>query len=279
MKTDTPLQLNLRQILHDRLPASGRRWVPRVLVGCLERIIRQRQLNAILRHAHPHRGSRFTSKVLEYLQIDVQVQGLENIPPHGRFIFASNHPLGGLDGIALIDVLGGIYGDDSLRFPVNDLLMNVKPLDEVFIPVNKFGRQGREAAKGLQKAFESDKQIAIFPAGLVSRLHKGGGIKDLQWQKSFVAKALDSGRQIIPVYFQGLNSRKFYRVARWRKRLGLKFNIEQILLPSELCKAAGSRFTISIGTPVDPAAMQAGGLNAAEIAQAVREACYRMAEP
>lgn len=223
----------------------------------------------MLRVAHPAEGSEFSQRILEHLEITVAVEGLEQLP-EGSYVFASNHPLGGLDGIALVAVLGRRYGDDNLRVMVNDLLMNVTPLAGVFLPINKYGSKGaRESSRLLTESMEAGRQIVMFPAGLVSRLHPGGEIKDLPWKKSFVAKALEFHREIVPVRFEALNSRKFYRIAKWRKKLGIKVNIEQALLPSELCKSRGKHFIIRFGSPIDPAALQASGLTQARIVEKI----------
>lgn len=274
--TDGPLQINLARIIRERVPRSKRRWIPAWLVRRLEKLVCQEELNGILARTWPARGVEFAQAALKDLDITVETRGLENIPADGRFIFASNHPLGGLDGIALIAVLGERYGNDGIRFPVNDLLMNVEPLRDVFLPINKFGRQGREAAKHLQEVYASDKQVLYFPAGLVSRLGKGGRIADLRWQKAFVSKALEHDRDIIPVYFQGENSRRFYRTARRRRRLRIGFNFEQILLPSELVKARGSRFTITFGKPVSCADMRDSGKMPAHLAEDIRNLVYKL---
>lgn len=271
-----PLRIDLQRIVRERVPASKRKWIPRCLVHWVEKLVCQDELNGILQRTYPNTGSAFATAALKDLNITVEVHGMENIPDTGRFIFASNHPLGGLDGIALISVLGSKYDDNHLRFPVNDMLMNVRPLKGVFIPINKFGRQGREAARKLAETYASDAQIIFFPAGLVSRLHKGGKIKDLEWQKAFVAKAMEYDRDIIPVHFSGNNSMNFYRTAKWRKRLGLKFNIEQILLPRELCKAKGSRYVITIGKPIKASELKASGKSAPALAADIRKLVYEL---
>lgn len=276
MSASGPLQIDLQKIVNERVPGRVRRWLPRCLVRLMERLIRQRDLNGILARTYPARGVEFASAALRDLDISVETRGLENIPGQGRFIFASNHPLGGLDGIALISVLGRRYGDEGIRFPVNDLLMNVEPLKGIFIPINKFGSQGRSAARGLQEAFASHAQMLYFPAGLVSRLGKGRQIADLQWQKAFVSKALEHDRDIIPVYFSGRNSMLFYRLAKWRRRLGIKFNFEQILLPSELVKARGSRYTITFGKPVTCGEMRASGKTPLCLADQIKKAAYSL---
>ena len=245
--------------------------IPGFLLRRLEKLIRQEELNEMLRIGYPSRGSKFSKKILEHLQISLTVRGLETLSKEKAYVFASNHPLGGLDGISLVAVLGDYFGDSNIRVMVNDLLMNVDPLSGVFLPVNKFGAQGRESSRLLNEAMQEGKQIVMFPAGLVSRLHPDNTIKDLEWQKSFVSKALEFHREIIPVRFEGENSMKFYKFARWRKRLGLKINLEQVLLPSEVCKSRGKSFTISFGRPIDPLTYRKTGRTPKEIAAAIRK--------
>lgn len=271
---DGPLVIDLRAILRNRLPRKINRLVPGFLISGLQRIIREKELNEILRVTYPKRGSEFSQAVLRHLDINLTVEGLENLPEDGRFMFASNHPLGGLDGIALIAILGEKYGDQNIRFLVNDMLMNVEPLRDVFLPVNKFGRQGREASLAITDALESHRQVLQFPAGLCSRLNSKGEIADLEWQKSFVAKAIETQRDIVPLRFIGENSNKFYRIAKWRKKLGFKFNFEQILLPSEVCKARGKHFKIIFGDPISWQSLKQSGKSAKSLAAEIRQKVY-----
>lgn len=273
---DTPLQLNIREILKARIPKGKRRFLPPFLITWVEKLIRQKELNEILRETHPSEGSDFSKKVLKHLDITLNVEGLQNLQDGKRYMFASNHPLGGLDGIALIKVLGEKYGDDNIRFLVNDMLMNVTPLKKIFLPVNKFGRQGKEYASVINEKLNSDCQIFQFPAGLCSRKGANGEIRDLEWQKSFVTKAIESERDIVPVYFEGRNSNRFYKTANWRKKLGIKFNIEQILLPSELCKARGSNYRIVFGTPISITELKNSNKSAKELASVIRSRSYSL---
>ena len=270
------LQLDIRSILNSRIPRNKRKWIPSFLITGVEKLIRQKELNEILRATLPSEGSEFARRVLEYLNISVSVEGLENLKDGARYMFASNHPLGGLDGMALITVLGDKYGDENMRFLVNDMLMNVDPLRGIFLPVNKFGKQGKAYAQIINEKMESDCQIFQFPAGLCSRLHDNGEIADLDWQKSFVAKAIEYKRDIVPVFFVGQNSKKFYKTARWRKKMGIKFNLEQILLPSELCKARGSHYRIIFGTPVSWESLVGSGKSHKDLAADIRSLSYSL---
>ena len=262
-------KIDLTAIIRSRVKGWKGKLIPTPLLKGLEKLICQKELNEILETQYPKEGSDFAKGVFDQLDLKIEVEGLDMLP-EGRYVFASNHPLGGLDGIGLIGILGKKYGDDNVRFIVNDMLMNVYPLRNVFLPVNKYGSQGRQSAKIMAEAYLSDKQIVMFPAGLVSRLHPDGSIKDLPWQKSFVAKALESGREIVPVRFEALNRRRFYRIAYWRKKLKIKVNIEQALLPGELVAAKGETYRVKFGSPVDPVVLKASGMSIPEIATYIR---------
>lgn len=286
-KGKKPLKLDLSGIIRARAGSRGR-WIPGAILRGLERVIHQDELNEMLRVAHPAEGSAFSRRILDHLGITVTVEGLDLLDASGReaYVFASNHPLGGLDGIALVAVLGEFFGDENIRVLVNDLLMNVTPLAGVFLPVNKYGSRGaRESSRLLGEAMAAGRQIVMFPAGLVSRLKEpeargdednGSPIRDLPWKKSFVSKALEYGRRIVPVHFEAMNSMRFYRTAKWRKKLGLKVNIEQALLPGEVCRSRGKHFVIRLGSPLDPAAMGAEGLSPSEIASRIYSAVYAL---
>lgn len=246
-----PMRIDVGAVLRQRLGARARR-VPSWLVGWLERLICQDKLNDMLETAYPRRGAEFCRAVTSHLGVEVDVEGRENLPASPRVLIVSNHPLGGLDGMALIEVFADIYGSD-IKFVVNDLLNAVEPLSDVFLPINKHGGQSRDSVRAIDAAFASDRPVLMFPAGLCSR-RRGGKVVDLEWQKMFVQKSREYDRPIVPVHFIGCNSSRFYRWAAVRERLGIRFNYEMVLLPSEVFRARGTRFNVRIGATIDPIA-------------------------
>lgn len=269
-----PIKIDLDEVL--RLRASSYyRFIPGWLIKKLENYICQDQMNELLRVNAGLDGVEFCSGVLENLGVNYQVHGA--LPSDdSRVVVVSNHPLGGLDGMILADMVSRQYGGrKDVRFVVNDLLNFVTPLRSIFIGVNKHGDQSRSAAAQLDEAFGSDKPIIMFPAGLVSRKGADGTVADLQWHKMVVNKAILYRRNIIPVYFSGHNSQFFYKFARFRTRLGLKFNIEMVCLPREIFKSAGSSFDIHIGHPISWSDLR-GGKDAQAQADDLRNAVYRL---
>lgn len=188
--------------------------------------------------------------MLEDLHVTADFHGEENLPDDSRFTIACNHPLGGLDGMVLIDYFTRRYPSKKVKFVVNDLLTAVEPLNDVFLPVNKHGKQSRERIRNIDDAFASDAPIIVFPAGLVSRKRKNGEIADLEWHRMFVKKSLEHHRCVIPTFFSGENSSFFYNFARLRNLSGLKFNLEMIRLPREVIESRGKKFNVYFGQPV-----------------------------
>lgn len=242
-----PIKIDVDKVLRDRL-TKHYKYIPRFVVRWLERTICQDKLNAILTKMAGKNSVDAATAALDEMDITVNATGLDHLP-EGRFMFVSNHPLGGLDGLALISLLGNRY-DKKIKFLVNDLLMAVEPLRGVFLPVNKYGNQARAAAVQIEEALQSDNQFITFPAGLCSRMQPDGSIADLPWQKAAVAHAINHQRDIVPIFFDAHNSRFFYRFAKWRKKLGIKFNIELIFLPKEMIKKSGSTLRVMIGEPI-----------------------------
>ena len=242
-----PMKIDVDQVLRTRLPRHYR-YIPRFAVRWLERTICQDRLNTILTKMAGKNSVDAATAALDEMDITVNATGLENLPD-GRYLFVSNHPLGGLDGLALISLLGNRY-EHKIKFLVNDLLMAVEPLQGVFLPVNKYGSQSRTSAIQIEEALKSDYQFITFPAGLCSRMQPDGTIADLPWQKAAVVHAINYQRDIVPVFFDAQNSKFFYRFAKWRKKLGIKFNIELIFLPKEMIKQSGATLRAIIGEPI-----------------------------
>ncbi len=222
--------------------------IPRPVIRYLKRIVHQDEINQALEEYRHLNGLEFIERILtERFELNIEVVNEENIPSSGRYIVASNHPLGGLDGMALMHVIGKKRSD--IRFLANDILLEVYNLKELFVPVNKHGRNNAGFVRALEACFASEELMLIFPAGLVSR-RKGGEIRDLEWKKTFITKAVQHKRDIVPVYIDGKNSDFFYTLALWRKRLGFKFNVEMLYLPDEMFRQQNKKLRIIFGKPV-----------------------------
>lgn len=243
------IRLDVEKAVKQKLKGK---YVPHLFIRWLKYIIHEDKFNWFFEKHPDLKNYDFIRAVIgpEVLNVTTEIRGLDNLPDTDEpLIFVSNHPMGGLDGMILALLLSE-HRKWNVRVIVNDLLMYLTPLQGIFVPVNIYGSQSRNAANYLQEVYQSNFDILTFPAGACSR-KINGKVQDMQWKKSFVQKAVESKRKIVPIYFEGQNSRFFYNLALWRKRLGIRFNIELLFLANEMFKAANSHFTIYIGQAVD----------------------------
>jgi putative hemolysin len=266
-----PQILDIEQVIKNKAGEKANR-IPKFVINWFKKFIHIDFINEYLKEGYV--GVEFCENCLKYLGVELEIIGKENLPKDGRkYTFVSNHPLGAIDGVTLGAVIGREY-DGKIKYFLNDLLMNLKGMAPLGIPVNKFGGQARNLSRLVNEVYESDNQVLVFPAGLCSR-EIDGKIQDIEWGKSFIRKSKDSGRDVVPVHFEGENSRRFYKIAKWQKKLGLKFNVAMMLLPDEMYRSKGRKYRIKIGEPI-PVSSFDSSKNDFEWAQEVRQKVYNL---
>lgn len=246
--------------------------LPGFVISYLKRIVHQDEVNENLHRIKDLYGIDFVEEVLDYFDVKIKKTGIENVPGKGRFIFASNHPLGGFDGLVFMYTIS--RWNRNVKSISNDILMNITNLHPVMVGVNMHGPNSREYVINFQKALKSDDPIMIFPAGLVSRKQKGI-IRDLKWKKSFISMATTYERDVIPVHINGRNSNFFYNLANLRKFLRIKSNIEMLYLADETFKQKNKNITIRFGKPI-PYSNFDKSKKPGEWAEWVKEIVYEM---
>jgi len=240
--------VDLDKIIQDKA-GNKAKYIPKFVVSWLKRIVHQDEVNEFLARTSDKVGVPFLDECVKYLDMDLHITGLENLPKDGKlYTFVSNHPLGGADGVALGKILGNEY-DGKIKYLVNDLLMNLHGLAPLCIPINKTGSQSKQFPKMVEEGFNSDNNIIMFPAGLCSR-KIDGVIKDLPWKKTFISKSVETHRDVVPIHFSGQNSNFFYNLANICKALGIKFNIAMLFLVDEMYKNVHKSFDVHIGKPI-----------------------------
>lgn len=238
--------IDVQQVIRKKNPKLAK-WIPRPFLRFLSRTIHQEEINRIMWDYHDKMGLDFVDAVIKDLGVNVVLQGQENLPKEKGVVFASNHPLGGLDGIAFMHAIGRHRRD--VKFLVNDILMNIRNLEPLFVPINKHGGQAKGYIKAINEAYAADQALLVFPAGLVSREVKGE-ITDLEWKKSFISRSKKYKKNIVPVYIEGKNSKFFYKFAKLRQILGVKVNLEMLFLPKEMFAQKNQTVKIIIGKEI-----------------------------
>lgn len=262
-------QINIRELLASKDEKIAKK-VPGFLIRSLGRLIRLDKINYILANYSQLPPIKFIDAAFKYIGVNSTIFGVENIPKDKKIIFAANHPLGGLDGMALVMALNE-YSPKGVKVVVNDLLMNLDPLAPVFVPVNKLGKQNADNLNLYNEAFESDVNVITFPSGMCSRLIDGK-IVDLDWKTSFVHKAIACDRIIVPIFVDGTNSKSFYRFAKLRKWLKIKANLEMLYLPKEMFDQENKNINMYVGKPIAVDCSK----SAREWTKIIRDETYKM---
>ena len=247
MHSITEKTIDIDQVLRSKMGPKAK-FVP---TGWLKRIVHQDEVNRFLWESRDKTGVEWLEECVKYLDMTLQIDGRENLPDKndGRlYSFVSNHPLGGVDGVALGAVIGRHY-DGRFRYLVNDLLMNLPGLAPLCIPINKTGKQSRDFPAMVEAGFSSDHHMLMFPAGLCSR-KINGQIHDLPWKKTFITKSVQYQRDIVPIHFSGQNSNFFYRLANFSDKYIKKVNVAMLFLVDEMYKNVHKSFRVTIGKPI-----------------------------
>ncbi len=265
--------IDIEKVIGDKNPKLLKR-LPRFLLNYLKRILHQDEVNEIIAENNEVNGVQFCHNVIKRFNITATIEGIENAPKTGGVTFASNHPLGGMDALAFIDQFAHYRSD--IKFIANDILLNLKPMQDIFVGVNKHGSTAVPSLKNIDATLASDESVVIFPAGLVSR-RKNGLIRDLEWKKTFVTRARKHDVPIVPVYINGGLSNFFYRLSNLREWLGLKANIEMLYLVHELFKQKNKRIEIKFGKPILASELDKSKKDI-EWAQIIKKKVYDLAE-
>jgi len=246
MTNQNLLQIDVEKVIESKNPRLLK-ILPPFVINYIKKIVHQDEINKFLREKKDVTDYKFVEAVLELFDIKYKVYNIDDVPKKGRYIFASNHPQGAIDSMCFIDSVYKNFGE--CRFVVNDVLLNLKNFHPLFIPVNHFGSQSRQNAKIFDESFKSDLHILYYPAGLVSRKFKGK-IRDIPWKKTFISLAVKYQRDVVPVYIEAQNSKFFYRLANFRKMIGIKANIEMFYLADEMFKQKGKTLELYFGKPI-----------------------------
>lgn len=238
--------IDVKKMFQKKNPKLAKR-LPGFIYKYINRIIHVDEINEILINHGNERGVDFARSMVKHFNVQETIKGIENIEKSGRYIFASNHPLGGFDAMLTLCQIQDNFGEPVTL--VNDVLMNIPQLKPIFIPLNKYGSHNKDIIRQLDEVYSSDKQILIFPSGWASR-RINGVVQDIPWKKHFIVKSVEYQRDIIPVHVSGQNSNFFYNLSNIRKFLGIKWTIETFYLADETFKHKNQKFTITFGKPI-----------------------------
>ncbi|MCT7580792.1 lysophospholipid acyltransferase family protein [Aliarcobacter butzleri] len=225
------------------------------LLKIAKKIVHEDSINQFLSQNSHLKGFDFVDAVLDYFDFDYTVSSndLQNIPSTGKVIIIANHPLGGLDALCLLKLVGQIRKD--VKILANDFLVGFEALHSLMIPLDNFkDRQSKESIKKIYEALKNEEAIIIFPAGEVSRATPKG-VKDPAWNKGFLNFAKNSNSAILPIFLDAKNSKTFYTISLINK------TFSTLLLSNEMFNKKSKNINIKIGQIIPSEHITPKGLN------------------
>ncbi|WP_323595891.1 lysophospholipid acyltransferase family protein [Aliarcobacter butzleri] len=225
------------------------------LLKIAKKIVHEDSINQFLSQNSHLKGFDFVDAVLDYFDFDYTVSSndLQNIPSTGKVIIIANHPLGGLDALCLLKLVGQIRKD--VKILANDFLVGFEALHSLMIPLDNFkDRQSKKSIKKIYEALNNEEAIIIFPAGEVSRATPKG-VKDPAWNKGFLNFAKNSNSAILPIFLDAKNSKTFYTISLINK------TFSTLLLSNEMFNKKSKNINIKIGQIIPSENITPKGLN------------------
>ncbi|HBK55832.1 MAG TPA: glycerol acyltransferase [Xanthomonadales bacterium] len=252
-----------------RLAEGPGRVIGKPMVGLLRQVIAEDAINSLLARLEGKVGFDYVERALECLgaRYRVALTDLENIPSEGRLLIVANHPLGAIDALVLLQVVGSVRRD--VRILANQVLTRLSGLAPLLVPCEVFGATGGAQVREVYRCLAREEVVILFPAGEVSRL-RPNGVRDGRWSDGFLRFARKTGTPVLPIHIAARNSSAFYGISMLAKPLAT------LMLPREMLSRDRSHLTLTIGELIQPAALFESGLEDRHVAQRMRAHVYRL---
>jgi putative hemolysin len=264
--------INIEQSVASRLPwiSNQPNLIKQSTFGLLRKLVLEDEINAFLKEHRELRNFSFIDKVFEYFNFSysLSAKSRANIPAEGRVVIVANHPIGSLDGLALLRAVGEIRTD--VKIVANDLLRSFEQLSGLLLPLDSMGRSSyRRSYKAVVEALEQDCAVIVFPAGEVSRASPVG-IRDSKWQTGFLHFARKAQAHLLPVHIDAKNSALFYSLSMLYKPLST------LWLAREMFNKYHMEIHFTVGDPIPAASVNSVQVADRFLAQRIKKYIYQM---
>lgn len=264
--------INIEQSVASRLPWINAQpnLIKQPTFGLLRKLVHEDEINAFLEEHRELRNFSFIDKVFEYFNFSysLSAKSRANIPAEGRVVIVANHPIGSLDGLALLRAVGEIRSD--VKIVANDLLSSFEQISELLLPLDNLGRSSfRKSYKAVVEALENDYAVIVFPAGEVSRASPVG-IRDGRWQTGFLHFIRKAKASLLPVHIEAKNSALFYSLSMLYKPLST------LWLAREMFNKNHTDIHFTVGDPIPAAAVDSVQVADRHLAQRLKKYLYKM---
>ncbi|MDE2383374.1 MAG: lysophospholipid acyltransferase family protein [Alphaproteobacteria bacterium] len=250
----------------------------RIIIRGIERLTGQPRLERLYRawSAAPVPGENLFAAAMRLMQVRVACDeaALAAAPKTGPLLIIANHPFGVMDGLALMHMATRIRPD--VKIMVHALLCQPPELKDYLLPVDFSGTAEARATSAATRRRTVDwlargHCVVIFPAGGVSTAQSPwrGRAVDSAWHEFVARLARAPGLKILPVFFEGQNSRAFHMASH------VNYSLRIALLFRESVRRMGGKISAQVGAVIDASALpHAQGKKA--VMQDLRRATYAL---
>ena len=263
--------LNIETVINERFPELTQKKTGRLVLKLIKSLTHEEDINSFI-ETHQHlKGFAFLNEVLNYFNFHYKVnsQALSRIPAQGKVIMVANHPIGSLDGLALLKMVRSVRPD--VRIVASDLLNNIAPLQSLFLGVDNLREKASHKTqfKNILKALNNEEAVIIFPAGEVSRI-RPNGVRDSRWKAGFLKLAQKTNAPIQPIYIDARNSSLFYALSTLYKPLGT------MMLVKEMFNKSHQEIEFFVSKPIPWKNISKHELSSKHLANKMRKQLYKL---
>jgi putative hemolysin len=266
--------LNIESALQKKFPSFEQTspWLKKPTLGLLKKLSHENEINQFLDTHQDLQGFDFIEQVLEHFNFSYSIahRDRKNIPATGRVVIVANHPLGALDGLSLLKLVGEVRRD--VKIVVNDILMNFKAVENLLLPVDNLTKATQKSSiADIIACLNNEEAVIVFPAGEVSRI-RPNGVRDGKWTNGFLTFAKKSNAPILPIYVDARNSSLFYSSSMVYKPLA------GMLLAHEIFNKNSKTISMRVGQAIPYKQIAQLPLNKRSTAKLIRSHLYRIAK-
>ncbi len=237
--------IDAEKILRETYPDLKIAKDNKFMLDIIKKLLHEDDFNQVISANQHLRGFAFLEKLLKYFKFSYQVspESYNNIPSEGRLIIVANHPIGTLDGLALVKLIRSVRPD--VRIVANQVLTYMEPLQSVFLPVDILSGKTshKQVYKTMLSALENEEAVILFPAGEVSRITPKG-VLDGKWKSGFIKLAKKANCPVLPVHIKANNSGLFYVASMLYKPMGT------MMLVQEMFNKKNQELKFIVGLPI-----------------------------
>ncbi|MFT5083341.1 MAG: putative hemolysin [Lentisphaeria bacterium] len=264
--------INIERAITEKFPGFSRtsNLIRKPTISFLKKLLHEDDINEFLSANKDAWGLEFIDRIFDYFNFSYTVSARDraNIPALGKVVIFANHPIGSLDGLAIVKLVSEVRSD--VRIVANDVLSHFTALEDLIIPLdNMAGGGARKSYKRILESLENEHAVIVFPAGEVSRAHPTG-VKDTRWRPGFLYFAKKSKAPLLPIHINAKNSLLFYSASMVFKPFGTA------LLAREMFNKKSTNIRFSVGECISSSHLETDSVHERTLVNRLKKHLYKI---